>query len=304
MRYLHPHFHSILLDGLYVQDTPGKPPRFVRMRHPTDEDLRLLEVRLAHRVYAALVQSGYVSDEAWNLPDLDDFAPGPLARIQSASLQHRIALGPRSGSGIEKWREGIATDDHAPQARHPAALGFSLFVGPSIPPGRRETLERLCRYLARPPLSNDRLAWTPEGKVRYELPRPRSDGTSAIQFQPLELIEKLAALVPRPRAHLVRYHGILAPNAALRPLVVPAKQAPVLAGQGPTPGSPPTGLTPWVPWSELLKRVFKVDVAVCDRCGGRRLVIAMITEPTVITAILESMNLPTQVPSVAAARAS
>ena len=49
----------------------------------------------------------------------------------------------------------------------------------------------------------------------------RRDGTTHLAMSPLEFMQRLAALVPRPRLHLIRFHGVLAPNAKLRALVVP-----------------------------------------------------------------------------------
>ena len=64
---------------------------------------------------------------------------------------------------------------------------------------------------------------TDEGKLRYALKHPYSDGTTHFLFEPLDLLAKLAALVPRPRVNLTRYHGVFAPNSKLRPRLVPGK---------------------------------------------------------------------------------
>src|SRR5438093_11294595 len=81
--------------------------------------------------------------------------------------------------------------------------------------------ERLLRYAARPPLSMERLEALPDGRLRYWFKTPWRDGTTHAVFQPLEFIEKLCALVPTPRAHTVRYHGILGPAAKWRAFIVP-----------------------------------------------------------------------------------
>src|SRR6266566_5841273 len=83
------------------------------------------------------------------------------------------------------------------------------------------SFERLFRYAARPPLSMDRLEALPDGRLRYWFKTAWRNGTTHAIFQPLEFMEKLAALVPTPRAHLVRFHGLLAPAAKWRPAVVP-----------------------------------------------------------------------------------
>ena len=84
----------------------------------------------------------------------------------------------------------------------------------------RDNLERLCRYVARGPIALDRLFMDGDGLVVNELKRPFSNGTTHVLFEPLDFMARLAALVPRPRVHLVRYHGLFAPNAKHRHRVV------------------------------------------------------------------------------------
>jgi hypothetical protein len=79
----------------------------------------------------------------------------------------------------------------------------------------------LCRYIARPPLVNERLGTNGAGQVIYELKHPFRDGTTHVVFEPLGFIARLAALVPRPRVNLIRYHGLFAPRARHRQQVVP-----------------------------------------------------------------------------------
>ena len=81
--------------------------------------------------------------------------------------------------------------------------------------------ERLARYCARPPVAMERLERMAEGRLLYRFKRPWRDGTTHVVFEPLELLEKLAALVPAPKAHVVRYSGVLAPAAKWRALIVP-----------------------------------------------------------------------------------
>ena len=83
-------------------------------------------------------------------------------------------------------------------------------------------LERLCRYITRPAIANERLKRNPAGQVVLQLKSPWRDGTTHIVMSPLQLMQRLAALVPRPRLHLIRFHGVLAPHAKLRPQIVPS----------------------------------------------------------------------------------
>jgi hypothetical protein len=83
----------------------------------------------------------------------------------------------------------------------------------------RISLERLCRYVGRPPVAPGRLSILADGHLKYRLKKRWRDGTKHVIFEPLELIEKLAALVPEPQLNLVRYFGVLGASAGWRPLV-------------------------------------------------------------------------------------
>jgi hypothetical protein len=110
-----------------------------------------------------------------------------------------------------------------------AIAGYSVHANVCIPAHDRMRLERLCRYAGRPPVATERLSLLPDGRLLYRLKHRWRDGTTHIIFEPLELVEKLAALVPPPRFNLVRYHGLLAPSAAWRSLVIPSEPEPEIA---------------------------------------------------------------------------
>ena len=101
------------------------------------------------------------------------------------------------------------------------AGGFSLHAGVSTKKGQRKKLERLCRYVSRPAVSEKRLSLTQNGQVRYELKTPYRDGTTHVIFDPLDFIARLVALIPKPRVNLARYHGVFAPNSRWRDQVTP-----------------------------------------------------------------------------------
>src|SRR4030042_6067405 len=150
----------------------------------------------------------------------------------------------------------------------------------------------------------------PDGRLLYRLKRRWRDGTSHVIFEPGELVEKLAALVPPPRFNLLRYHGILAPSAAWRPLVVPEQQACDATTHRDCPAVPANAANAkkrghYRPrnysWAHLLRRVFEVDVLKCPRCGGRMRILSAINAPEAINKILDCLGLPTRPPPIAAA---
>jgi hypothetical protein len=99
-------------------------------------------------------------------------------------------------------------------------------------------------YIARPPIAHERLKLSDCGQVVYELKTPYRDGTTHVVMSPLEWMHRLAALIPRPRLHLVRYHGILAPNAKWRAQVVPRPKETDIA-ELPESHEPTRSYIPW-----------------------------------------------------------
>ncbi|MBI5503795.1 MAG: transposase [Deltaproteobacteria bacterium] len=84
---------------------------------------------------------------------------------------------------------------------------MSLHADVAVAADDRAGLERLCRYVARPPLATERLTRLDDGRILYRMRRRWRDGTSHLVFEPQELLARLAALIPPPRAHQVRYFG-------------------------------------------------------------------------------------------------
>ena len=78
---------------------------------------------------------------------------------------------------------------------------------------------RLLRYCARPPFALDRLRELDPERLVYDPPKRGPGGTGPLRLTPLELLDRLAALVPPPRVHRHRYFGVLAPNSPLRTAV-------------------------------------------------------------------------------------
>ena len=156
---------------------------------------------------------------------------------------------------------------------------------------QRKELERLCRYITRPAIANQRLKRNPAGQVVLQLKSPYRDGTTHIVMSPLELMQRLAALVPRPRLHLIRFHGVLAPHAKLRAQIVPSVPVSVPETCDHHAQSPPASAPARMSWACLLKRVFDINAEHCASCGGRLQIIAAIVDPAVITKILTHLHL-------------
>ena len=112
---------------------------------------------------------------------------------------------------------------------------------------------------------------------------------------PLQLMKRLCPLVVKPKVHLTRFFGCFAPNSKWRRHVVPrpAVEAVAVQTQGnpsppsdsPRERSPRLPSPPRLDWAGLLRRVFEVDVLACP-CGGRRSVLALITNHDVARKML------------------
>jgi hypothetical protein len=131
-----------------------------------------------------------------------------------------------------------------------------------------------------------------------QLKSPYRDGTTHIVLSPLEFMQRLAALVPRPRLHLIRFHGVLAPNAKLRSEIVPGPPENTSEHAADHAHGAPARMS----WARLLKRVLDIDIEHCPQCGGRLKIIAAIEEPAVIAKILTHLGLPARAPPRTPAR--
>ena len=147
----------------------------------------------------------------------------------------------------------------------------------------------------------DRLHQRADGLITYRLKKKYRDGTEQLLFSPLELMEKLAALVPKPRAHITRYHGAFAPHSKARSKIVKGKvgkETPAPDATGEKKAKSKSSLS----WAKLLNRVFKVDVTKCQFCHGKVKVLAAILERAAIEKILNHLALPVEPPIIKPAR--
>ena len=188
--------------------------------------------------------------------------------------------------------------------RHARYKGFDLYASPPVPPRDRKRLERMLRYMLRPPVAQGRLHEMADGKIALELKAPWDDGTTHIVFEPLELLEKLAAIIPRPQSNQIIYNGVLGPAAKWRKQVVGygrpelPDMTPVETEAEPDP-EPENG---YIPWADLMKRTFDIDVMECEKCGGRMKFLALIEDAEAIFKILDHLGLPTEPPKPRPAR--
>jgi hypothetical protein len=239
---------------------------------------------------------------------------------------------------------GVPEAANTPRASRPRLGGISFLhrFGSALNhhvPSYFRSLEHLLRYCARPPFALERLSVIrgPDGriaKVRYVLPRhkaanwvgrgrgrksTRPGANGVVELTPLEFLDRLADLVPPPRKHRHRYHGVFAPNHKLRKAVTAlaigniGKRREAATGGHATGGQPTEGCcdanqkprshdTSRIAWAKLMARVGEEFPLECPACGGDIRLIAFITEPGPIRKILSHLGEPLEPPPISPAR--
>jgi Putative transposase len=136
-------------------------------------------------------------------------------------------------------------------------------------------------------VAEERLALSERGEVHLRLKTAYRDGTTHVLLEPLDFLGRRAALVPPPRMHLTRYHGVFAPHHALRAAITPAGRG---CGARQDAAERPVPKRVSMSWAQRLKRVFSIDIETCRRCGGKLKVLASIEDPALITRILAHLE--------------
>lgn len=299
---LNPHYHVTSLDGVFETDTGDL--LFHEAPMPKQKDITVLCSVVRYRTLELLRKRGFTGFEA----DIDPFASDEplLASMAGASLSSRIATGERAGQPVLRLATLPPEVKARKRTRGAHIDGFDLHAGAALAATDRKAIEALLRYQLRPPLSKARLSRLDDGRVKLKLRTPYQDGTTHLIFTPHELLERLAALVPRPQKNLIIYSGILAPRANDRHLAVAFGR----------PGAHPPG-EPDQPtfdfeliddddddnsdsnrrssrnytWAELMARVYGARVLRCPRCDASLRLIALVTAPFAIRAILIHIGL-------------
>jgi Putative transposase len=268
------HFHTLVLDGVFTE-APGGALAFHPAPGPSDAEVAAALTMIRHRVQRLLVRHGLEpADDATGPADrLADESPA-LAGIVGASVQGRVALGPRAGARVRRLGDARDTPTVTSRGARQAHLeGFDLHANVWVGTHDRAGLERLCRYVLRPPFAQERLRLRADGRVALELKTAWHDGTRELVFEPLEFLERLAAMTPRPETNLLICHGVLAPRARWRERVVaygrvepePTALAPPLAA-GPEGTGVKSRPRAWT-WAALMHRAFAHPIN-CNSCRG------------------------------------
>jgi hypothetical protein len=301
---LNPHAHILVLDGIYAA-LGGERPMFYPVRPPDAKDVTQVAERVAMRVAALLGKR-----EGGAAPEPEEPA---MAAIYGCSITGALATGSAAGHRVKtagnfRWEGNFDERDERFEnggSRCAIVSGFSVHAGVSIRAEDRKGLERLVRYVARPPIAADRLSELPDGRLSFQLKTPWRNGTTHVIFERLEFMARLAALIPVPRKNLSHYYGVLGPAAKWRAWIVPAipkiDSTSESCGSGEEGNRSKSKLPRNYEWSRLMARVFEFDVLKCPECNGRLKILAAIFPPVNTRKILECMGLPCRAPPPASA---
>jgi len=291
---LNVHFHTLVLDGVYAIDVRAGTIEFLPLPAPNTDQVLGVLTDTAGRIARRLERRGLGIEVPQEEADPLARDNPLLAQLYAASVQGRVPDGTRAGQPTARFGQPTQASPPWPSAppssRSAVAAGMSLHAGVFVQGSDRQRLTRICRYTARPTIAIERLEELSDGRLAYALRAPWHDGTTHIVFEPRELMARLAAQIPPPRAHQARYHGILAPAANWRDKVVPGATNSERRGTSRVPAEYRTC------WAALLQKVFAVDVLSCPRCGSRMRPVAIITRPREIEALLQRFRCSQQRP--------
>lgn len=280
---LNTHIHSQVSDGVYVL-LPDERLHFLRVPPPSDEEIRKVTIKIARRIHGYLekrVEEGE-HDELLEKQPL-------LAKCYAASIRYLSAFGLSSGRPLLRL-----IDPHGRKQKDRddlTVMGFNLHASVAIEADDRAGLERVLRYMGRPPLSKERLKMAPDGeRLILTLKSKWRDGTEKILLSPSDLIERLVALVPPPKKNQIRYHGFFGPNSKLRREIISDREKASHKSQGKKICRPD--------FAKLMARVFEIDVLECPRCKSRMQRISFIQDPKAILDILRSLKMGTAPPDI------
>jgi hypothetical protein len=297
----HVHLHACVTDGVFVPPAAGSandaPPAFLAARPINPADLAAVTERVRRRL---------------------------IGRFRRMRL-----LDAAAATDMLAWENsGFSID---------ASVRIAL-IDRDVPSYFR-SLEHLLRYCARPPFALERLSVSrgADGqiaRIRYVLPRhkaanwvgpsrsrksTRPGANGVVDLTPFEFLDRLADLVPPPRKHRHRYHGVFAPNHKLRRAVTAlaigniGKQREAATGGHVADGHATEGCcdahqkprshdTSRIAWAKLMARVGEEFPLECPNCGGDIRLIAFITQPGPIRKILTHLGEPLEPPPVSPAR--
>ena len=291
---LNPHLHVVFLDGAY-RERDGELVWRELSRLTTNDVASVLEATL-RRIDRHLRRRGRLpASDGLVDADQDGSADQEANLVASAVSGRTPPAGPMWQRGLPQLvGKPLALDKHLCASMDGFTLHAATRAGAQDFQGR----EALLRYVLRPAIAQERVEQRPDGLVRITLKRAFGDGTVAVDMDPLSLVARLAAAVPPPRFHTVKYAGVLASAHRWRARIAPERppEKPAAQAEGLPEQREPKRRGVRRLWAELLARTFAIDVLQCPKCSGRMKLVAMVTDPKNVRAYLRGIGEPSDAP--------
>ena len=303
------------------QGDESAPFEFVGLDTPTHLDVAEVASRTATRIEKILKAHGRSLD-----PQFGDAEPEQLCLDEPALTGCYAAAAQGISVAGESTGDSLRSRAGKPLLRlllpqEPPALprasdisdqpiaevrGINIHAAQVVDGRDRRRVERLCKYITRPPVAQDRLERRTDAKLELSFKKPWRDGTRALVLEPHDLIARLVAAVPPPRFHMLRYFRVLSSHSSHRARVVPDPPADDVANKPPPArgdqlelldefdDAPPSRKR----WAWLLAHVFKADLEHCPRCNGPLRWAEVATTRADITRLLAEQGIGPRAPPV------
>jgi hypothetical protein len=214
---VNPHLHLLVPDGVFVRH-PAGGAGFHRAPAPSPNDLAELVQAVRRRVLRRLARMGLLRDDR-------TAAEGSNEQPELSALEACETLALRAGE-FEAHDGAKADPDDLPPGRRSSRwsahdAGFDVHAGVCVPAGNHVGREQLARYITRPAFAVERFSELPDGRIAYRVRHPLGPDRTHRVMTPLELLARLAAIVPPPRYPLLRYFGVFAGNSPWRSSIIP-----------------------------------------------------------------------------------
>lgn len=292
--------HGLFLDGVYHER--GDELVFDALPHLQTREVGEVLDKTVRRIARYLTRRGLLGDSGEPYPACEEEEPEHASLCASAASGQSPPAGPefRRRGPLAPLKGGSLSWDKELCA---SLSGFTLHAATRAGALDAEGRMALLKYVLRPPIAQERVQQGPDGLVRIALKKPFADGTIAVDLNPLSLMARLAATVPAPGTHTVRYAGVLGSASKVRSRIVPVPApAPEKPHEKPDAGDAPAHRgSRYRSWAELL-RTLGIDGLSCPTCGGRMRVVSLVREPEQLRRLLRAMGEPTEPPERAAAR--
>ena len=288
------HGHLLAPDGVFYESSDSRV-RFRGVGPPRDEDVKTILTRVTERVKRLLQRRARARTDDDDAPDAEHQL---LLQCAGARPCDQFVV-----EGSDRPRRRRVKGRRSRRRKPPLCVrtdeGLELHAAVHVEAADRSGLERLCKYVARPPICGERLSRLPDGRIEFQLKRTWTGGVRSLIFEPLAFIARLAALIPRPKTQMRRFYGVFASAHPWRSRVIPRPPCPDKTGRPVAPKRPAR-----MKWADLLKRVFNISALRCPYCQGRLRLIGAVFDPTALEAIIAAVQLADERPQEQCAQAA